>query len=287
MPPLGVYSITVPRTEVPVDLVARTTEFTVDVQNVQSIADRVVLDIDSVTPTPGPVTPPPSPAVPAWFAVEDHLRPIPAGGSEQFLITATVPATVPPGSYLMQPVAYSADHPPDDTKVAGPVMTLVVPAPPPPKPPSFWKKYWPWWLIAAIAAVLLVVAVVVVIVVLSGGGNKNTVLIPGTSGLSAATATSNLQALGLKVTQETRLSPVTSFGLALGTSPAAGTKVPPGSNVTLFVGGIPRVPISIPRFTIPKVTAAGPGGAPGAAKLAMVGWSPGPAAGDRPPPEST
>src|SRR5262245_10389489 len=143
---LSPYAITVPRTEVVVDAVARTGQFSVDVKNAQPIVDRVVLDIDSVTPTPGPTSPTPPPAATTWFAVERHLRPIPSGGSEQFLVTATLPAATAPGSYLMRPVAYSADHPPDDTRVTGPVMTLVLPAPPAPAPVPWWKRWWPWWL---------------------------------------------------------------------------------------------------------------------------------------------
>jgi hypothetical protein len=259
MPGLSVYSITVPQTEVQVDAVARTGQFTVDVKNEQAILDRVVTNIEAVSA--GGIA-----ADPSWFAVDRHQRPIPAGGSEQFLVSATMPATVAPGSYLMQPVAYSADHPPDDTRVSGPIMTLVVPAPPAPPPPPWWRKWWPWWLVGAIAAILLVVAVVVVIVVLSGGGNNNTVQIPQTAGLPAATATSNLQALGLTVTQATVRS-VRPPGQATGTNPPAGSMVAPHSSVTLFVSrGILPPPLTL----LPPLTAAGTGtaNAPGGPTLA-------------------
>jgi hypothetical protein len=246
MPGLSVYSITVPQTEVRVDPAARTGQFTVDVKNEQAILDRVVTNIEAVS-TGGVASDP------SWFVVDRHQRPIPAGGSEQFLVSATVPATVAPGAYLMQPVAYSADHPPDDTRVSGPIMTLVVPAPPAPPPPSFWKKWWPWWLVGAIAAVLLVVAVVVVVIVLSGSGNNNTVQIPPTAGLPAATATSNLQALGLTVTQSSVRS-IRPPGEATGTNPTAGTMVAPHSSVTLFVSqGIFPPPLTL----LPPLTAAG------------------------------
>jgi hypothetical protein len=248
MPLVSVYSITVGRTEVPVDAVAHTGQFTVDVKNEQTVLDRVVANIEAVAA--GGVT-----ADPSWFAVDRHQRPIPAGGSEQFLVSVTVPASTTPGSYLMRPVAYSADRPPDDTRVSGPIMTLVVPTPPVAPRPPWWRKWWPWWLIAAVATVLLVVAVVVVIVVLSGNGNNKTVLIPQTAGLPAATATSNLQALGLTVTQ-TSVRSVRPPGESTGTNPPAGSMVALHSSVTLFVSrGI--VP---PPFTLlPPRTAAGAG----------------------------
>jgi hypothetical protein len=162
---LSPYSITVARVEVQVDALARDGQFTVDVKNEQTGLDRVVANIEAVAT--GGVA-----ADPSWFAVDRHQRSIPAGGSEQFLVSATVSASTAPGSYLMRPVAYSADRPPDDTKVTGPIMTLVVPAPPAPPAPPWWRKWWPWWLIAAIAAVLLVVAVIVVALVLTGGSSS-------------------------------------------------------------------------------------------------------------------
>jgi hypothetical protein len=260
MPGLSVYSITVPQTEVLVDPAARTGQFTVDIKNEQGILDRVVANIEAVAT--GGVA-----ADPSWFAVDRHQRPIPAGGSEQFLVSATVPAaTVAPGSYLMQPVAYSADHPPDDTRVSGPIMTLVVPPPPPLPPKPWWRKWWPWWLIGAIVAILLVVAVVVVVVVLSGGGNNKTVQIPQTAGLPAATATANLQALGLTVTQ-TSIRSFRPPGEATGTNPQAGTMVAPHSSVTLFVSrGILLPPLTL----LPPVTAAGAGTANDAGGLTLA-----------------
>jgi hypothetical protein len=257
MPGLSVYSITVPQTEVPVDAAARTGQFTVDVKNEQAMLDRVVANIEAVAT--GGVA-----ADPSWFAVDRHQRPIPAGGSEQFLVSATVPATVAPGSYLMQPVAYSADHPPDDTRVSGPIMALVVPAPPAPPPKPWWRKWWPWWLVGAIVAILLVVAVVVVIVVLSGGGNNKTVQIPQTSGLPAATATSNLQALGLTVTQ-TSVRSLLPVGVATGTNPQAGAMVAAHSSVTLFVSrGVFLPPLTL----LTPATAAGTANTAGGLTLA-------------------
>jgi beta-lactam-binding protein with PASTA domain len=230
---LAPYAITVPRTEVAVDATARTGEFTVDVTNVQASLDRVVLDIVAVTPVPSPANPPPGSAVPTWFAVENHLRDIPAGGSEQYLVTATVPGSVAPGSYLMKPVAYSADHPPDDTTVTGPIMTLVIPAPPPAVKVPWYRRWWPWWLVAAVAAVLLVVAVVVVIVVLTGASK---VTVPDETGKTLSAAQSDLQAHHLATGAITQQGDTThAKDTVLKQSPAANTKAAKNSAVALTV----------------------------------------------------
>jgi hypothetical protein len=187
MPPVAPYSITVPRIDVPVEAGVGTAQFTVDVKNEQAVLDRVVVGLESDGTGSGA-------ADPAWFSVDRHLRPIPPLGSEQFLVTVTVPTTVTPGSYRMTPVAYSADHPPDDTKVTGPLMTVVVPSPRQP-PPSWWRRWWPWWLVGLVAAALVVIAVVVVVLVLSGGsgdealnfdGGTQVVTIPSSLPISSA-----------------------------------------------------------------------------------------------------
>jgi beta-lactam-binding protein with PASTA domain len=239
---LSPYSITVARVDVAVDATARTGQFTVDVQNAQSVSDRVVLEIDSVTPAPGPANPPPEPAVPAWFDVEDHLRPIPTGGSEQFLVNVAVPAATAPGSYLMQPVAYSADRPPDVTRVTGPVMTLMVPTPPIPPGQPWWRKWWPWWLVAAVVAILLVVAVVVVIVVVPGGGS--TVAVPDESGKSLAAAQSDLQVHRLAVGTIThQVNTSVAVDTVLGQDPSPGKQVNENSPVALTLASTNSVTI--------------------------------------------
>ncbi len=157
--PVSAYSITVPRTDVTVDASARTAQFSVDVKNEQSAPDRVVLGIEAVTTGAGA-------ADPSWFSVDRHQRAIPAGGSEQYLVSVAVGAEVAAGAFLLRPVAYSSDRPPDDTKVDGPVMTLTLPAPLPP-PLPWWRRWWPWWLIGVGVLLLLAAAVTVLVVVLS------------------------------------------------------------------------------------------------------------------------
>lgn len=161
MQTLSAYSITVPRTDLTLDPAKRTGQFTVDVKNEQSALDRVVLDIVAVGTGA-------SAADPAWFLVDRHLRAIPPDGSEQFLVSVTVPEGVAAGSFQVQPVAYSSDHPPDDTKVAGPLITVTLPPPPLPTKVPWWRRWWwPWWLIAAGALVLVAVVVVVLVIVFS------------------------------------------------------------------------------------------------------------------------
>jgi hypothetical protein len=276
MPDVSAYSITAPRTSVTVERVARTGQFTVDVKNDQSAPDRVVVTIEGGTAEvvpPGVVAPgepalgggspgEPAPsgtapgngesagaappvvatgataADPAWFAVDRHLRPIPAGGSEQFLVTVTVPATVSPGAYSLRPAAYSADHPPDVTKVDGPLMTVVVPETQKRQP--WWRRWWPWWLVAIGVAVLLAVAIAVVVIVLSGGGK---VAVPNEVNRSLADAQSDLSAHNLTAGTVTRL---VNTGVAKDTvltqSPAAGTQVDKNSAVALTVADNVTVP---------------------------------------------
>lgn len=172
---VSAYSIAVPRSDLTLDVQTRAGQFTVDVKNEQSMADRVVLDIEAIGTDAGA-------ADPAWFVVDRHLRLIPSGGSEQFQVLVTVPNQVASGSFQMKPVAYSSEHPPDDTKVDGPLITVTLRAPPQPSaahlrpnPPSptwtpalpWWRRWWPWWLIAVGVAVVLAVAVTVVIIMLS------------------------------------------------------------------------------------------------------------------------
>lgn len=251
MPPLSIYAITVPQLQVTVDTTVRTAQFAVDVTNEQQIADDVVLDIAPVTPssdiedaenledveaTAG------TPADADWFAVDRHQRSIPPSGSEQYLVSVTVPADIAPGSYLMKPMAYSADRPPDVSEVDGPQMTLVVPAPPPPPPPKppWWRRWWPWWLVIAGGALVLIAAIVVTIVVLVNSHSTPTVTVPNVTLQELRNAETTLQTSSLIPQPEGPVNiascfAVPNFCIVESQSPAGGQRVAQGSHVILNV----------------------------------------------------
>lgn len=158
---VSAYSITTPRTGLTVDAKSRTSQFTVDVKNEQPVLDRVVLAIESAGARTSAADP--------KFLVDRNLRSIPPEGSEQYLVTVEA-KTVPVGTHRFRPVAYSADRPPDDTKVNGPLMTLTIPKIPPPPPLPWWRRRWPWWLVAA--GIVLAVAIAVTVVVIARSGSE-------------------------------------------------------------------------------------------------------------------
>lgn len=228
---VSAYSITTPRTDVAVDAKARTGQFTVDVKNEQSAVDRVVLEIE-------PVGAGSDAAGSDWFSVDRHLRPIPAAGSEQFLVSVTVPKEAAVGSYQVRPVAYSSDHPPDDTKVDGPLMTLTVPPIPEPPPTPWWRRWWPWWLVAAGVLVAVIVAVIVILLVRSAS-----VSVPSVVGLPQQQAEGILTAHHLKVGSVTRQFDAThQDGNVTAQNPSAGTKAKRAAAVSLTIAENAKVP---------------------------------------------
>lgn len=228
---VSAYSITTPRTVVAVDAKARTGQFTVDVKNEQPAVDRVVLEIEPVGAGTGA-------AAPDWFSVDRHLRPIPAAGSEQFLVSITVPKDAAVGSYQVRPVAYSSDHPPDDTKVDGPVMTLTVPQIPVPPRSPWWRRWWPWWLVAVGVLVAVAVAVIVIVVVRSAP-----VSVPSVVGLSKQQAQTVLTAHHLKVGSVTRKFDANhQDGNVTAQNPSAGTKAKRAAAVDLTIAENAKVP---------------------------------------------
>ncbi len=102
----------------------------------------------------------------SWTLVDNPLRDIEAGATEQFTVTFAPPADVEPGSYTVRLVAYSADKVPEEYADQARQVEIVVPAPAQAAP----QPKRPWWPIAAVMAVLLIVASVVIYLVLPRGG---------------------------------------------------------------------------------------------------------------------
>jgi PASTA domain len=233
--PLSVFSVTVPETKVLADRDTRRAAFSIDVKNESAAAERVVVAMRSDGAAGTGVLP----AQPAWFG-DVQQRPLAAGLSQQFAVNVSVPESVAPGTYGFVPIAYSADRDPEETAAAGPTMSLVLPAPLPPQPP-WWRRWWPWWLVAAVAVLALVVAAVVVVRALT----DDSVPVPPVAGQPAPQARQRLQALGLRVVERTQPSERT-VDTALSTEPPEGTKVKPGTEVTLVVALADR------RVTVPS-----------------------------------
>jgi PASTA domain len=229
---LSVFSITVPEPKVLADRDSRRATFSLDVKNESAAAERVVVTVRPDASAGSGVLP----ADPAWFGAIQQLV-LPSGVSQPVPMTAAIPAPVAAGTYGFVPVAYSADRDPEETAVTGPSMSLVLPAPVPPVP--WWRRWWPWWLVAVVAVLVLAVAAVVVVRALT----DDRVELPRVAGRPAAQAVQTLRALGLEVIQRGQPSerPVDT---AVGTEPAAGTRVPAGSRVTLVVDlADTRVPV--------------------------------------------
>lgn len=235
MPTVSTFSVTSPSTAVPVDGATRKASFAVDVKNEGTATERVVVTVRAGAGGAGEDA-----ADPAWFGPEQQ-RTLQPATSEQFLLAATVPPTLAPGSYGFVPVAYSADRDPAETEARGPSMSLVVPTQPPP-PPPWWRR---WWWLLALGVVLLAAVGVVLWLVLRGSD----VQVPEVAGQAVAQATQTLQDAGFDV-QRTDEESGEEAGTALRTDPAAGTSAPEGSTVELFVA-------TAPQQTEPPVVAQG------------------------------
>lgn len=98
--------------------------------------------------------PPPDPA--GWATIDESLRTIPAGATEQYAVSFDA-KSAPGGTYSVKLNAYSADEPPEAN--SGQVLTLELVVPAQPVKPE--PKKFPWWILAAAAGLVVVIAVVV------------------------------------------------------------------------------------------------------------------------------
>jgi eukaryotic-like serine/threonine-protein kinase len=114
--------------------------------------------------------------------------------------------------------------------------------------------------IAALVLMLLVLAGLLFLLgkqlgMFGGSSSKHVTIPTDVVGKPVATATSELQALGLKVTTQQQQSDTVKQGNVMSTSPAAGTSVATGSSVTLIVSAGPA-PVPVPDVRGKSVTEA-------------------------------
>lgn len=153
---MSTLTVTLAATSIPVsDGQAATT---VSVTNNGSAGERVTVGVFPAAADAGPGSPP----VAEWVSVERATRDIGAGMTEQFLVRATTPPTLPAGTHRIRLIAYSATQAPEENAGQARELEIVVPAAPAKPVPA---KRIPWWVWAVAAG--LVLAVVAVAVVLT------------------------------------------------------------------------------------------------------------------------
>ena len=122
-------------------------QITFTVTNQGQTPDRAVLE-----PVPGDGTDR------SWFAVEEPQRLVTGGGSTPYLMTATIPAGTPAGTYWVQGRVYSADTAPEESsRLSDRVVFEVTQSAPAKK-----RQWWPYAVAAALAVVVLAVVGVLV-----------------------------------------------------------------------------------------------------------------------------
>jgi heat shock protein HslJ len=158
---MSILVLTLPVSKVVVD--QERVVITASVTNNGSVAARIVL---GVLPASSPVAgADPSPAI-AWTKVDQPLRELRAGATEQFTVTFTRPTGVAAGSYPVRFIAYLADGAPEESSDQAHQVEVVIPAVPvPPTPPK--PK---WWLYAVAAALVAIVAGVAFVLLNNAGG---------------------------------------------------------------------------------------------------------------------
>jgi eukaryotic-like serine/threonine-protein kinase len=108
-----------------------------------------------------------------------------------------------------------------------------------------------WWILGAVGAILIVV---IAYLLLNGGGGK-TNAVPSVVGLTQSAAEKAVAKAGLTSKVVKAPSPTVKKGQVISTSPPFGTKVAPGSVVTLKVSAGPK------QIAMPKVTGLSEGAA--------------------------
>lgn len=172
-------------------------------------------------------------------AMDRTVRTVPAFSP----VGPTVPVTGPRGTRAMaRPAQFEAP-----TRVTSSVATPRPPGSPPAHRAAGPDRWRPGrTVVLRSLLVLLVAAVMGTIVWWFAGGGKNiaaAVNVPQVAGMDLPTAEKTLQDKGFsaKVTQQP--DNTVAAGLAIGTDPAAGLSVPPGTQVTLRMSaGRPKVP---------------------------------------------
>lgn len=162
----------------------------------------------------------------SWLKlVGDQERLFPPKKSEQFVVKTNVPAGTKAGKYAFRLDAISVSRPDEDSTEGPSVAIAITLEPVPPKP-------FPWWI--------LVVAVVV-IGLLSYAAIKlipgSSVAVPDLSQKNVADAQALLVSQNLKMgTIDNKITDPSMVDLVQSQTPAAATKVSPGSSINVVVG---------------------------------------------------
>lgn len=178
-------------------------------------------------------------AAAAWLKLEDAAeRDFVIASTQQFSVAITVPPNSPAGSYLFDLQMIGVENP-DEDLAQSPTVTFEVPASAP-------KPKFPWWILIAAAVVLLVIVGILIAVL-----RPQPLAVPDVSGITQAAAERQLEAAGLRVQGVTfQASAAVPNTLVIGSDPAAGAQVEPGSAVSLIISTGPQpTPTPIPTLT--------------------------------------
>ena len=177
---------------------------------------------------------PRDPAKPEWFSVAgESVRDFGPNAAERVVVQLKVPPGSPAGSYSFRLDAIS-EADPDEDFTEGPSVAFQVPEPPK-------KKPFPWWIVIVAAAVVLLIVIGIVVWLLVRDNGKATV--PQVVGQPEAAAQTMLKDVGFDVKSvQVGVNDQAQNGIVQTEDPAAGTEQPKGSQVTINVGHMARVP---------------------------------------------
>jgi serine/threonine-protein kinase len=177
---------------------------------------------------------PREPAKPEWFSVAgESVRDFGPNGAERVVVQLKVPPRSPAGSYSFRLDAIS-EADPDEDFTEGPSVAFQVPEPPK-------KKPFPWWIVIVAAAVVLLIVIGIVVWLLVRDNGRATV--PAVVGQPEPAAQTMLKDAGFGVKSvQVPVNDQAQNGLVQTEDPAAGTEQPKGSQVTINVGHMARVP---------------------------------------------
>jgi hypothetical protein len=186
-----------------------------------------------------------NPSAAAWLTlVGPAERDFPVAGTQQVAVQVAVPPDAAAGSYTFRLDMVGVDNP-DEDLTAGPGVTFqVAAAAPTPKP-------FPWWIVAVVLAVVIVGVVLAVVL------PSRPVAVPAVVGHFQPAAQGTLEAAGLKVGAVASVAPAgATEGIVLTQQPDAGTQVPRGAAVALWIAGPPPTSTPTPTATpLPTATA--------------------------------
>ncbi len=178
----------------------------------------------------------------AWLAFPPNTeaeRPFAIGATEQYSVTISVPPDAAPGNYTIR-LNMVATHNPDETFSAGPTVTITVPE------VRAEPKKFPIWIIPVILLVLVGIAAGIFFATRS-----KDVAVPDVVGLNEDAAGTEIAGVGLGIGRIRDENSSQEVGQVARTNPSAGTPVPKGNNVDLFISKGTAVPTPT---TTPTVT---------------------------------